>query len=404
MPKRRGKCLDRLTINLYRHLSRPDEALQIILKALAPDAPLLHYGDLVALAKRGQRLHRDLTLHSAEASVPSRITSKAGRKKAVANAVVTSRPPVLDAALAKVFTKVEVRKILGRALPNVDSTSASQLPSVSQDAWQSSVADRSLDSITSGASQSRATGVKSRFVGFASGSHSITVEQLAIEWYKARMQWKGAHDEGKAVRFIHALLFWDCLFAAVPDVFHTAFQDRPLDWSTEAYYESRRSEINARIREVECLSRKELRAEVELRYERYRDIRCVGCAWTSYSASDLACVAGGAGGAVIAHCCHLLSLDSGYWGGGMPDLVLWRDEGNEPETKFVEVKSSQDALSERQRAWLSELCGIGASVEVCKVVEKVTPRNAAALKDADLDATALAALDTLGDVDEHNDE
>ena len=55
----------------------------------------------------------------------------------------------------------------------------------------------------------------------------------------------------------------------------------------------------------------------------------------------------------------------------MPDLFLWREAGagGAHEGKFVEVKGPRDSLSDQQVAWLRELQGSGAAVEVIKVVE-----------------------------------
>jgi hypothetical protein len=48
-------------------------------------------------------------------------------------------------------------------------------------------------------------------------------------------------------------------------------------------------------------------------------------------------------------------LAEDYWGRylGWPDLVSWREDSNGPEDiAFVEVKSSNDKLSDYQRSWI----------------------------------------------------
>lgn len=80
-----------------------------------------------------------------------------------------------------------------------------------------------------------------------------------------------------------------------------------------------------------------------------------------------------------------MASDYSHRRGGHPDLLLWRTdspEGNAcgegmggdilkgaaKKAVFVEVKSPNDRLSEKQRIWLKVLAEIGASAAVCHVV------------------------------------
>jgi len=170
----------------------------------------------------------------------------------------------------------------------------------------------------------------------------VTVEELALEYYRER-GWEGCHDEGGTIRFLFALLMWEsAIFAPVADVFHTKFQDRPLDLHTEAFYSTRKNAIENRLTYLRNLDAVHLKSEVLSLYEKYLGIQAVGCNWGKYSSEELARVACGFGAEGIVLICRLLSSDYSYWGAGIADLVLWKvsEQGGEARAKLVEVKSA----------------------------------------------------------------
>lgn len=405
VPRRRGKCLNRLTINLFKHLGKLRGALDVILSALREEAPLLHFGDRIALANRGITIHRKLALPSAEDKAKRTIQKKSDRKKAAAADVMESRPSVLVQCLLKAATEIKVRKIFGKSLQIAGRERKRILDETRKDPWETFKAEDSRDSVASTTTQESAVLGKSKYSSLGSNRAVVTVENYCLEWYLGKEGWFGVHDEGNSLRFLYSLLFWECaLFAPVEDVFQTPYQDRPLDLFTEAFYSSRRLKIDEQL---ECLSRMDpqgLRDEVLRLYTKHENVRAIGCVWTNYSAEDLSHIAAGLGGRVLSHCCKLLSEDYAYWGGGLPDLTLWKTHGipgNETfDTRFVEVKSHRDTLSERQRAWLVEFKSMSADCEVCKVVEKVTGRNASELELTTLDSLEIGAIDAANSMDD----
>mmetsp|Transcript_20841 Transcript_20841/g.52787 ORF Transcript_20841/g.52787 Transcript_20841/m.52787 type:complete len:99 (+) Transcript_20841:3-299(+) len=65
--------------------------------------------------------------------------------------------------------------------------------------------------------------------------------------------------------------------------------------------------------------------------------------------------------------CSLYAEHYAAWGGGVPDLMLWRTGNEQPSLRFVEVKGPGDSLSNGQRAWLDKLLAAGADAFVCHV-------------------------------------
>lgn len=397
IPKRRGKCLNRLTINLYKNLGRFEEALNIIVDALGESSPSLHLGDRMLLANRGMSIHRKLVILKVDrASKGTR--AKGTRRTIIAEEVISSIPSCISEVVSRVGTKVHVRRIYGKSV-QVSTKELKRTATVDMsDPWQSFREEGSRDSMQSESTQDSSLMGKSVFLSMGSAHRHVSVEEYCLQWYLGKEGWTGVHDEGASVRFLYSLLFWECaLFSSVDDVFQTPYQDRPLDLYTEAYYSSRKNAIACRIECIREMNAEQLRYTIRELYKKYDDTRAVGCVWQKFSADCLSDLGAGMGGWVLSRCCRLLSEDYAYWGGGLPDLTLWRKDGPPNEvvfsTKFVEVKSARDTLSERQRAWLIELQLAGADCEVCKVVEKVTAQNSVELRETTLDSVAISAID-----------
>ncbi|CAN8067787.1 unnamed protein product [Agarophyton chilense] len=403
VPKRRGKCLNRITINLFKHLGRPQDAWAIIINSLDPKKQRLHLGDRLALAKRGAAIHKKL--------MASNMKRKSHKERADEDLPYTNEEhksesdisPELPEDIATVLNEsgamVKVRKIYGKSLNVQVKESEAQRTkerNLSTDPWYQNMFDRSRDSLQSASSSKFSLHSRAVFPSFRKNGGNISVEEYCMEWYLAKEGWSGAHDEGRSIRFIFSLLMWEsALFASIPDVFQTPFQDKPLDLFTEAFYESRSEVIENRLQEISVMSPAEVSSEIEARYEKYNGTRAIGCDWNSYTVANLAAIGGGLGGSSLSHCFRLLCHDYNYWGGGLPDLTLWKvlpDDLSTFTTKLVEVKSARDNLSERQKAWLLEIQKAGALCEVCKVVERVTSVNALQLEEAKLDSVCLDAL------------
>lgn len=396
MARRRGKCLNRLTINLFKHVHKLEEALETIIDALGPDAPRLNYGDRMQLAQRGAAIHRKVHLPVAETKVQLLYTTAASRKKAALAEVIANRPRVIAKVLEESETQIAVRKIFGKSLNIQIRERRSSLDAIN-DSWQRFLAENNRDSTGSMSTGDRSIMGKSKFRSLRGDNTEVSVEEYCLEWYFAKDGWSGNHTEGSAIRFMFGLLMWESvIFKNVADVFQTPYQSRPLDMMTEAFFESRKEAIFLRIEEINVMSIEELHEQIISLYDKYDGTRAVGCNWDNYSKEDLACIACGLGSHVVARCCTLLCEDYGYWAGGLPDLTLWKTiiDGNKVQykCKLVEVKSARDHLSEKQRAWLFELTSHYANCEVCKVVEKVTQHNETELKAAELGYEALNAL------------
>ncbi|PYH87893.1 hypothetical protein BO71DRAFT_381801 [Aspergillus ellipticus CBS 707.79] len=193
------------------------------------------------------------------------------------------------------------------------------------------------------------------------------VENMCLNWYKDQ-GWKGYHSEGGIVKTLFSYLFYDILFTYVPNVFQTPFQTCPLDLHTDAFYPTRASEINHRLVEITNGDAERIIREVHAR-ESPKQTCAIGLDW-SFELEDLVEIVRCFRGEALAAVCKVLAQEYQQRGGGVPDLMLWREAEKEGqgEVMFAEVKSENDRLSDTQRLWIHILAAAGVRVELCNAV------------------------------------
>ncbi|KAI4344868.1 hypothetical protein L6164_012055 [Bauhinia variegata] len=207
-------------------------------------------------------------------------------------------------------------------------------------------------------------GAKSRF--YNEEGEQCGVEQLALHYYSGEGGgWHGVHTESGIWLTIFGLLMWDIIFADMPNVFYTRFQDAPLDLGTSSFYTARKSSIESHLQQIHGGMAEEILIKS---WETHIGTACRGVNWDCHSLDELRAAVTCVGGSCLAALCRLLSHDYRSWSSGMPDLLLWRFHGKySGEAKLVEVKGPRDRLSEQQRAWLLMLMDCGFVIEVCKI-------------------------------------
>ena len=179
---------------------------------------------------------------------------------------------------------------------------------------------------------------------------------------------KGAHDEGRIVKSLMVLLFWDVIYHAsnVADVFLSSFQTAPLDWDTEYFYQARKDEIQSRFATLSSFSREQLADVAVSMWKKCKGLNCL-VDWVYLTSEDLVkelllCMDPKP---LLSIMKKLISdhLNTKY---GMPDLMIWNIE--ERRFWFVEVKGPRDTLSTKQSLWLDFLRKLGIQADVCDIV------------------------------------
>ncbi|KAG4066300.1 hypothetical protein HA402_000524 [Bradysia odoriphaga] len=169
----KGKWLERLAIDLDKHLKQPAEALEMIVNGLKD--PNVKVGFRYSVYQRGQRLAKSL---NPKVSISFSNCSDLDVEKC---------PEITITAEAL------ARNVNGRK--NIFTTT-------NQDG-----------DIT-----------------------CIPVEEAALRHYKCNGYTKGLHSESIVYHALLNLLMWNVIYSDVPDAFRTCYQSQPLDMSFEDFY------------------------------------------------------------------------------------------------------------------------------------------------------------------------
>lgn len=209
-----------------------------------------------------------------------------------------------------------------------------------------------------------AAGGKSLFIDAATGDKCI-VEELALRHYK-NDGWEGLHTESGVFLVLFSLLLWDQIFVSgIAGAFLTPYQDAPLDFGTEEFFQCRRACVEERLQAIAKMDGPLLAADVLSSWETHKGVSCRSVHWEheAYTPELLSVIANAFGGQQIAAILEMMARDGSSWRAGMPDLVLHQNARG----KLAEVKGPRDRLSCKQEAWIERLLVAGCEVEVCKV-------------------------------------
>lgn len=211
--------------------------------------------------------------------------------------------------------------------------------------------------------RAKSGGSKARYV---SQDRQIFIEDLVLEHY-SKQGYKGIFSENQYWWNIMGVLFWNVIFANIPDVYIST--DMPVDLFTEEFYIRRAKIIDDRISNLtgnRFLGLRKPNIEKELRssFKRYYGQPCRPIEWGSYSVEQLSFAPKTlADGQLVAIMLRLLKNFNEYRR-GLPDLFLMRDK----ELLFVEVKAENEKVADHQYDWLEFLKNIeGLSTEICRV-------------------------------------
>lgn len=153
----------------------------------------------------------------------------------------------------------------------------------------------------------------------------IPVEEAALRHYRRYGFTQGLHTEGIVYHALLNLLLWDAIYADITDAFRTCNQSLPLDLSFEDFYRRRAQQIDERLNEIKNFSQSELESNLERVWTDNHGVSCL-ISWDALDIQSLKEIAGCMGNdALIAIfkrlCSHLRFTQSGF-----PDLLVWNAE------------------------------------------------------------------------------
>lgn len=258
----RGKWLERLAIDLDKHLKKPEEALEMIINGLKDTN--VKVGFRYSIYQRGQRLAKSL------------------------NPKITTT-----------FT-------------NCSEYDLEKCPEVT-------ITFETLDRNVNGRRNIFTTTNEDGDIT------CISVEEAALRYYRRNGFVKGLHSEGIVYHALFNLLLWDVIYSDITDAFRTCYQSLPLDLSFEDFYRRRAKQIDGRLGEIQHLSQSELVSNLEQVWTENHGSACL-ISWDALDIENLIEIACCMGNQVIVAifkrlCSHLRFTQSGF-----PDLLCWNAE------------------------------------------------------------------------------
>lgn len=203
---------------------------------------------------------------------------------------------------------------------------------------------------------------------------ALSVEQWVLRRY-AGEGWQGLHAENLLLRALVGLSAWSLIFSPVPGAFLHNYQSAPLDWGRPGFLE-RRSEEWRRLRAR--LQRGRHQAGILQRLHSKAGLQNPLVNWSVFPGDGPDAPAAPAApwrrgleillesipGKVLADFTERVLREPGELGHGLPDLLLWREdgEGRLLDWRLVEVKGPGDRLFLAQRLWLDWLLERGLPV------------------------------------------
>ncbi|XP_023231776.1 fanconi-associated nuclease 1-like [Centruroides sculpturatus] len=304
----RGYWWDRLALNLDQHLKQPEKSISVIEKGLNDE--FVKYGHRLNLYNRAKRLNDTL--------------------------------PKKHNCLLNNYHEMNIREIpklviKGRLLPRM-------------------IPGRKHLFISSTSSDSLSEGDMA----------VLSVEDLALEYYRNQGYTQGIHGEGPTFVSLFCLYFWTEIYEHdIPDAFICPHQTHPLDLNSDAFFQSRKLEIEKHLEKLKQLSIEEVIEFGRINWHKHKDKMCL-IQWDKFIdweqvESLIRCL----GNNLLVGICKRLAENFRHCRSGAPDLVVWNQD--ELQIKFVEVKGPGDQLSSKQILWLDYLLSLNADAEVCYI-------------------------------------
>ena len=173
--------------------------------------------------------------------------------------------------------------------------------------------------------------------------------------------WQGIHAEGGFWLGLTMLMSAPLLLDDRADVWSGPWQTLPSDWARWGFIQRRKLHID----DLAQVIRRDALAHFEQCWETFSPLNMPG--WASFPDPAVArLVCQHMDGLVLARMIRRIVTDPRA-AAGLPDLLCWRGD----ELMLWEVKSPGDALSDRQRAWLTWFQQEGVDAGVLRVVAQV---------------------------------
>lgn len=216
----------------------------------------------------------------------------------------------------------------------------------------------------------------------------INVEQYALDYYLEHDSFVGIHGENEVIPSLLNVFLWDCIYYDnIPFVFQSPYQSFPLDFFYPEFYLSRKEIIDLRLEQIEKYTVEDIISYINKIFEKKKNIKTVFLNWKSFTCTkeNLINISIAFTPVKMVKVFKEIVKNIKFVIKGMPDLFLWKimeekfvingkeiiKKSNKAiwgSLKIVEVKSTNDKLSDHQKYWLNLLYDCGLEVEVLHII------------------------------------
>ncbi len=211
-----------------------------------------------------------------------------------------------------------------------------------------------------------------------------TVEEYALSYYNINFNYFGIHGENLIIPSLYNIYLWDCIYYDnLPFVFQSHFQFAPLDFFEKEFYFQRKEIIDKQLNNIENFNINDIYNYISNFFDKKKNIKSPFIDWNNpYISKDILIKISIAmtPKKMVKIFKEILIEGSKYFRRGMPDLFLWKEKKIKKEEnnsnyiesiwdslKLVEVKSTNDKLSEYQIFWLKLLYEKEIQLEVLHI-------------------------------------
>ncbi len=186
------------------------------------------------------------------------------------------------------------------------------------------------------------------------------VEEAVLADY-ARRGVAGFYGENQLWSTLFGLLFWDIVFMPVRGAFFNHYQRAPKDLHSADFRTARAEAIAQRLAEIR--KGQDLQARLRRTMIAKEGIANPFVPWRQFEPDQLDAVVSAVPPTHLAAICDRLATNPGEFRSGLPDLIVFPDNGYQ----LVEVKGLGDQLQPNQSRWLLYFQRQGIPYQVTKV-------------------------------------
>lgn len=210
-------------------------------------------------------------------------------------------------------------------------------------------------------------------------------EQGALHYYR-QLGFQAEHLENNLWLALFGLLLWPQLFEAADSSIHNEFERRPRDLTTPAFYQRHGTAIEAQLALLDdkAAACRYLLAQSTRHYGKHNAI----FSWHPELTRPLLALVQAAPAGALAAVLRKMAMDFRRHSSGYPDLMLWRDNGNDSEgqaqhLQFIEIKAPGDSVRRNQLSRLHSLLELGFAVRLERVKWILDPARVYAVIDVE---------------------